>query len=281
MMKNAVVITNIFNPQAVEEAGKVEDFLQKNGFQTTAYEFDGKNDEEFTDYDLAVSLGGDGTVLFAARACLNAGIRIFPINFGKFGFLSGVDRNHWQEKLSAVISGGEIEELNRSMLQIVVIRDNKPIFTRFALNDLVLCGESPAKTVYLTTSYNGINIGEFAADGIILSSATGSTAYSLSAGGPILDPTVDAMILSMINPFTISDRPLVLSPNSDIRVMLSSSRNPGAVIIVDGQIRFNFLENDILSVKRAEKQITLLGCSQNSFYSALRSKLHWQGGDFA
>lgn len=280
-MKTAIVITNIFNPQAVGEADKVEKFLQEKGFKTTSYKFDGTNDEEFTDYDLAVSLGGDGTVLFAARACLNAGIKIFPINFGKFGFLSGVDRQQWQEKLSAVISGGEIEELHRSMLKIVVIREDKPAFTRFALNDLVLCGNIPAKTIYLTTSYNGINIGEFAADGIILSSATGSTAYSLSAGGPILDPTVDAIILSMINPFTISDRPLVLSPNSDIRVMLSSSRNPDALIIVDGQIRFDFSEKDILSVTRAQKQITLLGCSQNSFYSALRSKLHWQGGDFA
>lgn len=280
-MKTAIVITNIFNPQAVGEADKVEKFLQEKGFKTASYKFDGTNDEEFTDYDLAVSLGGDGTVLFAARACLNAGIKIFPINFGKFGFLSGVDRQQWQEKLSAVISGGEIEELHRSMLKIVVIREGKPAFTRFALNDLVLCGNIPAKTIYLTTSYNGINIGEFAADGIILSSATGSTAYSLSAGGPILDPTVDAIILSMINPFTISDRPLVLSPNSDIRVMLSSSRNPDALIIVDGQIRFDFSEKDILSVTRAQKQITLLGCSQNSFYSALRSKLHWQGGDFA
>lgn len=280
-MKTAIVITNIFNPQAVGEADKVEKFLQEKGFKTASYKFDGTNDEEFTDYDLAVSLGGDGTVLFAARACLNAGIKIFPINFGKFGFLSGVDRQQWQEKLSAVISGGEIEELHRSMLKIVVIREDKPAFTRFALNDLVLCGNIPAKTIYLTTSYNGINIGEFAADGIILSSATGSTAYSLSAGGPILDPTVDAIILSMINPFTISDRPLVLSPNSDIRVMLSSSRNPDALIIVDGQIRFDFSEKDILSVTRAQKQITLLGCSQNSFYSALRSKLHWQGGDFA
>ena len=280
-MKNAVVITNIFNPHAVKEACKVKDFLRKNDFEVCTCNFDGKNDEEFTGYDLAVSLGGDGTVLFAARACLNAEIQIFPINFGTFGFLAGVDRQNWAVKLSAHLSGKSIGKLNRSMLEIQVIRNGIPIYDRFALNDIVLAGNVPAKTIYVNIICNEINIGDFAGDGIILSSATGSTAYSLSAGGPILDPTVDGMILSMMNPITISDRPLILSGSSHINMGLSSPRNDSASIIIDGQIRFNFLAGDILSLKRADKQITLLGCSQTGFYSALRSKLHWQGGNRA
>jgi NAD+ kinase len=123
-----------------------------------------------------------------------------------------------------------------------------------------------------------VPLGDFKADGIIVSTATGSTAYSASAGGPIIDPGLDAMVLTLINAFSLSSRPIVLSPDGDLEIEILPSRVSGVVISVDGQIPIDLHVGDKIRIRRIEDKALLIGCTKEKFYNALRSKLNWSGG---
>ena len=155
------------------------------------------------------------------------------------------------------------------------------IFTSTALNDVVVTGNGAARIISLDVTANKNSLGHFKADGVIVATSTGSTAYSAAAGGPIVDPSMDVLILSTICAFSLSNRPLVLPAWSELEIKVLPSRDAQMCITCDGQVAIDVIENDIIKIHKAEKNLTVIGCDSDVFYSALRSKLNWSGGPLA
>ena len=166
----------------------------------------------------------------------------------------------------------------RSMLSVCALRGNQNVFESYALNDVVVSAGKAARIVSLAISYNSNSFGRFRADGIILATATGSTAYSAAAGGPIVDPELDVFVLNPICPFSLSNRPLVLPASGVLCVDVLPSRGTAVSVTADGQVSAVLETADTVLLQKAEKKIQLADCGSNVFYSALRSKLHWSGG---
>lgn len=279
--KRAVIVINTYKEEAQLLAEEVKAFLEKESWTAEFMEFSGPcSTSSFDDYDLAITLGGDGTVLFAARGCFKKKIPIFPINLGEFGFIAGIQKENWQNRLNLFLKK-KLPLTERSMLNVVALRQGKTIFESFALNDVVVSADKAAKIVSLGITFNGNSFGKFRSDGIIVATATGSTAYSAAAGGPIVDPELDAFVLSPICPFSLSNRPIVLPSTGVLCVEVLPSRDTGVSITADGQVSAVLETGDIVVVQKAEKKVLLADCGPAVFYSALRSKLRWSGGPCA
>ena len=164
------------------------------------------------------------------------------------------------------------------MLQAELVRNGVRRLRSVGLNDIVVSARTAAHTISFKITYDGVPLGDFKADGVIISTATGSTAYSASAGGPIIDPGLDALVLTLINAFSLSSRPIVLSPDGEIVIEILPSRVSGVVISVDGQIPVDLHVGDKIKIKQMESRAKLIGCTKEKFYNALRSKLNWSGG---
>ena len=281
-MKKCLIVVNTKKKDSQTYGKMISEYLSTKGIFSTFYSFDGfSEDDPFLGVDFVVTLGGDGTVLFAARGCVSKKIPVFAVNFGEFGFIASVQKDEWKAELDRFLDGKSIVE-ERSMLQAALLTgDEKRQFSSSGLNDVVICAKSAASTISLEVKYNEIPLGRFKSDGVIVSTATGSTAYSASAGGPIIDPEMDAFVLTPINSFSLSARPLVLSPKGELRVRVLPSRQSNVIIIVDGQHPFDLREGDVVKVRRISNRFRLVGGSTEGFYDALRSKLNWSGGPHA
>lgn len=281
-MKKCLIVVNTKKKDSQNYGKMISEYLSTRGIFSSFYSFDGfSEDDPFLGVDFVVTLGGDGTVLFAARGCVSKKIPVFAVNFGEFGFIASVQKDEWKSELDRFLDGKSIVE-ERSMLQAALLTgDEKRQFSSSGLNDVVICAKSAASTISLEVKYNEIPLGRFKSDGVIVSTATGSTAYSASAGGPIIDPEMDAFVLTPINSFSLSARPLVLSPKGELRVRVLPSRQSNVIIIVDGQHPFDLREGDVVKVRRISDRFRLVGGSTEGFYDALRSKLNWSGGPHA
>ena len=279
--KRAVIVINTYKEEAQRIALDIRKFLEQESWIAEFLEFSGPcSKSNFDGYDLAITLGGDGTVLFAARGCLDKKIPIFPINLGEFGFIAGIQKDSWQERLSLFLKK-KLPLTSRSMLSATVLRNSKTVFESYALNDVVISADKAANIVSLGITFNGNSFGKFQADGIIVSTSTGSTAYSVAAGGPIVDPELDAFVLSPICPFSLSNRPIVLPSSGVLCVDVLPSRDTGFSITADGQVLEHLEKGDVIFLQKAKEKVLLADCGSSVFYSALRSKLHWSGGPSA
>ena len=234
-------------------------------------------------YDIAISLGGDGTVLSAARTMSPLEVPIFPINLGTFGFIAGVEPHTWQDVFNKWLMG-KVPLSRRLMLEITVERGNSKILHGCCLNDVVVSASGIAKIIGLNVSYsetglnNFIKLGSYRSDGLIVSTPTGSTAYSVAAGGPIVDPELEALILNPICPFTLSHRPMVLPAKEMILVEVEKEQRSGVLLTVDGQVTEKLKTGDRIFLRKAPYQCLLIASGRTSFYEALRTKLAWAGG---
>ena len=277
-VKKSLIVVNSFKEESKALGSEIQAYLKKLQIQADIFVFNGFSEQyPFYGYDFVITMGGDGTVLFAARGCAPLGIPIFPINFGSFGFIASVQREDWKVELDDFLAGNSIIE-ERGMVRSDLVRGGQRRLTATGLNDIVICGKTAAHTISFNVSYDKVPLGEIKADGIIISTATGSTAYSASAGGPIIDPGLDAMVLTLMNAFSLSSRPIVLSPTGQIEIEILPSRISDVVISVDGQIPVDLHVGDIIKIKQIEHKAKLIGCTKEKFYNALRSKLNWSGG---
>lgn len=280
---NALIVTNTNKSESLELGDKIASFLRRKGIASGFCRFDGRGKTDvFMGHDLVITLGGDGTVLYAARGCAKEGIPVFAVNLGQFGFIAGIQKNEWQEGLERYLAGKAHIDL-RSMLKMSVINGENSTSkenenTVSALNDIVVSAQSAARTVLLGIEYNCAPLCTYKADGIIVATATGSTAYSASAGGPIVDPSLDAFVLTAINAFSLSSRPLVLPSNGEIGITVLKSRVKDVIITVDGQDPVPVAAGARIKIRRLKEKVRLIGCTSEGFYGALRSKLGWQGG---
>lgn len=277
-IKKSLIVVNSFKEESKSLGAEIQAYLKDIGLQADIFVFNGFSEQyPFYGYDFVITMGGDGTVLFAARGCAPLGIPIFPVNFGSFGFIASVQRNEWKKELDDFLEEKAVID-ERSMLGADLIRGGHRRLTATGLNDIVICGKTAAHTISFNVLYDKVPLGEIKADGIIISTATGSTAYSASAGGPIIDPGLDAMVLTLMNAFSLSSRPIVLSPDGTLEIEILPSRISDVVISVDGQIPVDLHVGDVIKIKQIEAKAKLIGCTKEKFYNALRSKLNWSGG---
>ncbi|MCR5612176.1 NAD(+)/NADH kinase [Treponema sp.] len=280
-MKSCLIVVNTYKEESRDLAQKIKEFLSSYNVVSSLYEFNGFSDVyPFTGYDFVITLGGDGTVLFACRGCAHLGIPVFPVNLGEFGFIAGIQKNEWQSLLKDFIDG-KLVVYERSLLSFCVMRDGKEQISGCGLNDIVINSQTVARTINLNLKCNDIPLGQCKADGIIAATSTGSTAYSASAGGPIVDPELEAIILTPINPFSLSMRPLVINSSSELSIEIIPSREKNVILTVDGQRPYELEEGDVVKITKSERNALLAGTSKENFYNALRFKLNWSGGPHA
>ena len=277
-MKNCLIVVNTDKPKSELLGIETANFLKLRGVEYTFLDFNGnEQDCDWKSFDFVITLGGDGTVLFAARGAAKHSIPVFPVNLGEFGFIAGVQPYEWENSLDLFLQG-KLKTVLRTMLSAQVIRGGKIVESHQALNDIVVSAKSAAQTISMDVSVNETTLGHFKADGAIVSSPTGSTAYSASAGGPIVGPDLDALVLTPLNPFSLSARPIVFSTRALLQIKLIPSRNRDAILTVDGQKPIDLKDNDIIQIKKSEHDAILAGTSVEKFYNALRNKLNWSGG---
>lgn len=276
-MKKALIIINVSKDESMTLAQEIARYLKTKGIASEFLSFDGFVDNtDFKGFDFVVSLGGDGTVLYAARNASKYGIPVFPVNLGEFGFIASVQPDEWQKEIKTFLDGKAIYE-KRSLLKVEVIRSGKKVYSSLSLNDAVISVERGVSTTMLSVKRNDLPLCRLKADGLILSTPTGSTAYSAAAGGPILSPELEAFVLTPLNSFSLSSRPIVLSPDSKLEIKIEKSRSRGHCLTVDGQEPFSLLPDDIISVSMNKKKVLLVAGTAEKFYNALRSKLNWSG----
>jgi NAD+ kinase len=232
--------------------------------------------------DLAFSLGGDGTVLHAARAMAPLGVPIIPVDLGTLGFIAEVPPGDWAAVLDQWIAG-RAGLSRRLMLEAAVERRGKPVAAAACLNDVVVSSSGIAKLIRLQVysealgSRELIRLGRYRSDGLIAATPTGSTAYSMAAGGPILDPELEALIINPVCPFTLSHRPLVLPAGEPVIVHIEEEQRSGVLLTVDGQITVALEPGDRIRLRRAPYDAQLVYSERKAFYRALSAKLNWSG----
>ena len=225
--------------------------------------------------DLAVVIGGDGTMLHIARELARYGLPLIGINQGRLGFITDVPVNEVRAALGSMLRG-DYEEEHRTMLEGQVVRDGEVIFDGFAMNDVVVSRGATASMVELRVDVDAQFMANLRADGLIVASPTGSTAYALSAGGPILHPAIKGWVLVPIAPHTLSNRPIVLPDASEVTVEIVAGRD--ASVNFDMQSLASLLHGDTIRVQRSVHQVRFLHPRGWSYYATLRKKLHWNEG---
>jgi len=233
-------------------------------------------------YSVAVVLGGDGTVLSAARAVSPLGIPIFPVNLGTFGFIAEVHPLEWRAVFDRWLEG-KVSVSRRLMLDVSVEKGGRKIFQECCLNDVIISSSSIAKIINLRlfNSEEGLKtdlkLGSYRSDGLIIATPTGSTAYSTAVGGPVVDPELEALILSPICPFMLTNRPLVLPAAGKVIVEMADEQQSGVILTLDGQVKEKIKKGDRIFIKKAPYSCFLIASSRIGFYTALRKKLSWAG----
>ncbi len=224
--------------------------------------------------DLVIVVGGDGSMLSAARSLVESGVALLGINLGRLGFLADVSPNEMCERLNEILAG-DYEEEQRALLHAQVIRDGQHISASDALNDVVVHKWDIARMIDLDTRIDGRFLNSLRADGLIVSTPTGSTAYALSGGGPIIDPALHALVLVPICPHTLSNRPIVVSDQSSIEILIHGDDSNQAQITCDGQVNLELAAGDIVRIERKSKPLRLIHPRQHDHFEIMRKKLRW------
>ena len=222
--------------------------------------------------DLVIAIGGDGTLLHAARNVAARNVPLVGINRGRLGFLTDVTPEHLREALNAILAGKYLAERR---LTLAAQLGKRAKGASFALNDVVLQKGDTGRLLDFTTEVDSVYVNTHRGDGLIVATPTGSTAYALSCGGPIIQPNVDALVMVPICPHTLSDRPLVLPSSSEIRVTLDNAGGSEAHVVCDGESVARMAAGDVLTISLAKQPITLLHPREYNYYELLRSKLNW------
>ena len=223
--------------------------------------------------DLVIVLGGDGTLLAAARAIAGREIPLFPVNLGHLGFLTAITVDELYPELERALKG-EYRVAARRMLRCELHRDQRVVAEYEALNDVVLTKASLARMIEVETRVDNHFVCTYRADGLIVATPTGSTAYSLSAGGPIVFPSVSTLVITPICPHMLTNRP-VLVPDESVINIISHAENGQAYLTIDGQVGEPLLLGDHVICRRSEKSVHLIRPPRMMFFDVLREKLSW------
>lgn len=278
-LRNVVIVANIWKDESHKVADEIKGYLENHGIVADILLTENL-DEEFDisiKTDLLVSVGGDGTVLFCARLVENLGIPILAVNLGTFGYITEISSTEWKQAIDDLLNGEE-KISRRLMLKVSVHRQGKRIFQCQGLNEAVVTSAGVAKVVNLDLFIGRTKAGTFRSDGIIIATPTGSTGYSLAAGGPILDSEMSALIITPVCPFTLSNRPLVLGANEVITMKVDEGQRTDLMLTVDGQQYCELEENDEIVVEKSRSKALLIASAVRNYTQVLSTKLNWSGG---
>jgi NAD+ kinase len=232
-----------------------------------------------TDVNWVVVLGGDGTLLAAARRVGRFGAPILGVNLGGLGFLTGIPLNRLYPVIEMMVQGQLTVEC-RLMLETQVLREGRSMCRFRVLNDVVINKGTLARIIDLNATINKEFLTTYRADGLIIATPTGSTAYNLSAGGPVLYPTMEAIILTPICPFTLTNRPIIIPDTHKIEISMGKESEEAVLVTFDGQVGFDLRYGDNVLICKSEEKIRLLRPPDHSYFSLLRTKLMWGGGTY-
>ena len=267
------------------EAEKLEEWLRKKDVRVFSEEMKteedlygdcGRPSDISQNIDWLVVLGGDGTLLGAARKFGRYGAPILGVNLGGLGFLTVIPLDRLYTVIEMMLEG-LLEVESRSMLETKVLRIGKEVFRFQVLNDLVINKRALARIIDLDVEINEEFLTTFRADGLIISTPTGSTAYNLAAGGPILYPTIESIILTPICPFTLTNRPIIIPDSAIIQIKMGKESEKTVILTFDGQVGLDLYFGDKVIIQKSEEKIRLLRPPDHSYFSIIRNKLMWGG----
>ncbi len=276
-ISSVFIIANGMKKESMELSREILSYLKDKGISASMISTQSDEDQLSVpmNTDLVITLGGDGTVLYAARAVNEMGIPILPVNLGTFGYITEVGKDEWKEAFEYFAANGT-NISRRLMLRITVHRDGKRVWHGSALNEAVITSAGIAKVIALDLSLDKTPAGSFRADGMIIATPTGSTGYSLAAGGPILDADMSAIIITPVCPFTLSNRPLVTS-GKVVTLTVREGQRTDILLTADGQLFFPLEEGDTITVEKSRSRALLVKSLRRNFTEVIRDKLHWSG----
>ena len=243
---------------------KTQNQIKLNKFKSLSLNDIGK------EADIAIIVGGDGTMLGVARSLVDSGIPLIGINQGRFGFLADLNIDSMFTSIDNVLDGYYIQD-DRMLIETTIIRNDKVIYESFSLNDVVI--RSGLRLIELEVIINEKFVHKQRSDGLIVSTPTGTTAYALSAGGPIIHPSLDAITIVPISPHTLSNRPIAVGGKSEILIKIVNMDE--AYASIDGQIQIPLDKKDEIRIKKAKQSISILHPEDYCYFEMLRNKLHW------
>jgi NAD+ kinase len=282
-----IIYKHKFAP-AKTEALKLESWLKNKGIPAFSEEMNTRSQKDScceensnipSHVDFVVVLGGDGTLLGAARKVAKYGVPILGVNLGGLGFLTEIPIKRVFAVIEMMLKG-ELETEKRLMLEATVLREGKEVCRFVVLNDVVINKGPLARIIDLDVYINDGFLTTFRADGLIVSTPTGSTAYNLSAGGPVLYPTLESFILTPICPFALTNRPIIIPESHVISIRLTKESEEQVSLTFDGQLGFKFSYGDVVQVYTSDKKIKLIKSPDQSYFEILREKLMWGGAPF-
>ncbi|HIC86622.1 MAG TPA: NAD(+) kinase [Desulfobacterales bacterium] len=286
---SVLIIYKHAHPPAYQEAHKLQKWFREKGVEAHSQEMEagpgpdhlrGVNDHSLSiEAEWAVVLGGDGTLLAAARKVGRFGVPLLGVNLGGLGFLTGVPLEHLYPAVELMLEKG-LDVQQRLMLETKVFRQEREVCRLQVLNDVVVNKRTLARIIDLDVKIDGEFLTTFRADGLIISTPTGSTAYNLSAGGPILYPAMEAMIITPICPFTLTNRPLLIPDSAIIEVSIGGKHPEERVVLTfDGQVGFDIFKGDRVIITKSHDKIKLLTPPGYNYFQILRQKLMWGGSN--
>ncbi len=270
------------DPRVAEPVAALASYLTKAGVDVVVVsespaELSGRRvpEEEIAGVsDLIIAVGGDGTMLYTARLARQHGVPLLGINRGRLGFLADVTPDEMLQSLGKILDGDYSRE-SRLMLDARLEKSDGDVVTTAAMNDIVLQRRGTGRMIDFETSIAGQYVNTHSGDGLIIATPTGSTAYALSCGGPIIEPQLDAIVVVPVCPHTLSDRPVVIAADLEIEVKLLKRADTQAGVAADGHSFGALTAEDRLLIGAADRRITLIHPPGYDFYEILRSKLHW------
>ncbi len=238
-------------------------------------EFETPPDDEIGDVcELAIAIGGDGTMLMASHLLCGNDVPLLGINLGRIGFLADIPADAIAQELDEILAGNYVED-ERFLLQSQTCRNDTVIFDAHAFNDVIVQKWNIARLIELDTYIDGVFVHTHRSDGLIVATPTGSTAYALSGGGPILHPSLNALVLVPICPHTLSNRPIVFDSDSRIEIVVGERNNNHAYLSCDGDNKLELLPGDKICVRKKDRKIRLIHPARHDQFQILREKLHW------
>lgn len=275
IIKRILVIANLKREEGLKVYDEIKEYFEARDTELKYYTFDGAFPSA-KDVDMAISLGGDGTLLFSAEMLGPAEIPILAVNTGTFGFITEVSSGEWRRVFENYVKG-RLGVSARISVEAEVIRKGKSIGVFHGLNEAVVSTRGVSRLIGLKLFLSKSYVGRYRADGLIIATPTGSTAYSMGAGGPILHPEMEAFILNPICPFTLSDRPLVIPAGEHMELEIEPTEKADVILYLDGRNLVSLQTGDRIEFREYPHKTLIIRSDRRNFYDVLRSKLNWSG----
>jgi len=271
--KKVLILVNRSKPGVLDQVQVLESWIRRRADVPAVVAIDDLGDAELPAADLCVVLGADGTLLAAARALANSATPLLGVNMGKLGFLAEFNVEQMREYFDDVLAG-KIVPTERMMLDVRVRKSEAQTFSSPAANDVAIAAGRPFRMIDLHVARGDDHIARYLGDGLVVATPTGSTGYNMSLGGPIIEPTLDAVVISPVAAHTLSMRPILVQADRPIEIR-TARVNEGTAVMIDGQVTCALSDGDVVEIRRAGRPVRIIPHPEHGFFDTLTTKLNW------